>query len=308
MSQVQTPGTAVAKTQERSTEFVPLGGRDKIMLSVGIVKSMLVKPTKNGKLPTDQQIMSYIMLCKTRALNPFEGDAFLVGFDGQGGPEFSLITAHQAFMKRAEQHPDFDGMESGVIVKDASGKIVDREGDFFLEDDLLLGGWAAVHFKNKKYPMRDRLTLKSRAKDNQFWKRDPAGQIVKCTEASVLRKAFPTILGGLFLREEEGTRIEQVESQVVPPKPDTLMAGIQDAVVVEPAPETKPEPKPSEKPIDRKELFSSLLKRIDALTRESDEDAAQIFDTLEQNKDLLGDLFAQVNQKYAEKMKSLWGD
>jgi phage recombination protein Bet len=198
------PVSAPLATTDRAAEFSPYGSTEKIKLSVQIVRNMLVKPTKQGSQPTDAQVMGFIMLCKTRRLNPFEGDCFIVGYDGKDGPEFSLITAHQAFLKRAEVSEQFDGMQSGVIVMGQDDLISNLTGDFVPPGWTLLGAWAKVHLKNRKFPMTDRLNLQSRAKDNAFWKRDPAGMIVKCVEASALRKSFPTILGGMYLMEESG--------------------------------------------------------------------------------------------------------
>ena len=193
--------------QERSVEFIPLGCTEKIRLSVKIVQNLIAVPTRSGKTCSERDALRFIMLCSARKLNAFEGDAFLVGYDGQNGPEFSLITAHQALMKRAEIHPEFDGMTSGVIVQ--SGEFTqDLEGDFHTDEQTLVGAWAKVFFKTRKYPSTDRVALKSFIKrkgdgtPTKFWLENPAGQIVKVCEASALRKAFPTMCGGMYLRDE----------------------------------------------------------------------------------------------------------
>ncbi len=198
---------AIVATNERLVEFTPLGCTDKIKLSVKIVQNLVAVPTRSGKTCSERDALKFIMLCSARKLNPFEGDAFLIGYDGANGPEFSLITAHQALLKRAEVHPEFDGMESGVIV--ASGEFTkDLEGDFHTEEQTLVGAWARVFFKTRKYPSTDRIALRNFIKTNskgeptKFWRENPSGQLVKCAEASALRKAFPTMCGGMYLREE----------------------------------------------------------------------------------------------------------
>jgi phage recombination protein Bet len=147
------------------------------------------------------------MLCKARALNPFEGDAFLIGYDCKDGAKFNLITAHQAFLKRAEVNPDFDGMESGIVVKDESGKTVEKQGDYREQGENLVGGWARVHFKNKSIPMFKKINLERFRKPFGVWNEMPEGMIVKCAEADALRSAFPTKMGGLYLKEE----VERIE-------------------------------------------------------------------------------------------------
>ena len=182
-------------------EFAPFGSEDLIKLSVNMVKSMIAVPTKTGAMPSDKDCNKFIALCIARKLNPFEGDAFLIGFDSKDGPKFNLITAHQAFLKRAELHKEFDGMKSGVIVE-RKGQIVELEGDFHLDDDKVVGGWASVHFRTRNVPMTKRLRLKRFQKPFGVWQEDPAGMIVKCAEADALRSSFPTMMGGMYLREE----------------------------------------------------------------------------------------------------------
>src|SRR5437667_7495753 len=98
-------------------------------------------------------------------------------------------------------------MSSGVIVK-AGDTLKDYEGDFHPEGEELIGAWAKVFFKNRKVPSTDRIAVRNFIKTTRegtptkFWKENPAGQIVKCAEASALRKAFPTMCGGMYLREE----------------------------------------------------------------------------------------------------------
>lgn len=205
----QQPQQQVATTPKGDdrlmTEFVPFGSKDLVKLSVTMVRNMIAGKTRTGKTCSEDDALKFIMLCKAKRLNPWEGDAFLIGFDTDDGPKFSLIAAHQAFLKRAETHPEYDGMESGTFVKTSEGEILDREGDVLLDDDVLLGGWATIHFKNRKFPMKKRLMFKSRAKPTSVWKSDPAGMIVKCAEADALRSSFPSLLGGLYLDGELST-------------------------------------------------------------------------------------------------------
>ena len=256
-----------ALAEMKVVEYVPFGAKTSIKLTMPIVRDIVAVKTKKGVPPTDQQIMKFMLLCKARMLNPFEGDAFLIGFDsGKEGdpPTFQLITAHQAFLKRAEVHPEYDGMESGVIVKLGadefvtkngyevtirSGSIFEREGDFFLETDTLLGGWATVFFKGRSHPMRKRLRLATFNKGYGRWKDDPAGQIVKCSEADSLRSSFPTTLGALYLEEEipqeqTFTKVESREDQR-PSGRRTLRSTAPekaDPIISRPVPEDREEP------------------------------------------------------------------
>jgi len=187
-----------------ATQFIPFGAKDAIKLSVKIVQEMICVPSRSGKVCNETEAIKFMMFCKAKALNPFEGDCFLLGYDSEDGKtaSFSLITAHQAYLKRAEVHPEFDGMDSGLIVKQKDGSVVDREGDFLLDDDFILGGWAVVHFKTRKHPMKKRVALKVFNTGKSRWKKDPAGMIVKVAESDALRSSFPTMLGPLGVPDQ----------------------------------------------------------------------------------------------------------
>ena len=190
-----------ADTDFGQCEYVPFGAEDKIKLSFNLILRWLAVKTKNGAVPGEQDLMKFLMTCKAKKLNPFDGDAFLVGYDGKDGPVFSTIVAHQAFLKRAETHPEFDGMESGVIIK-SGDSIQELVGDFFPAGSTLLGGWATVFFVNRLHPMTKRLKLSTFDKGRSLWKTNPEGMIVKCAEADALRSSFPQLIGGMYLREE----------------------------------------------------------------------------------------------------------
>lgn len=213
-------------------EFTPFGAADRVKLSVTIVQSLCAVPTKTGQLPTRQDALRFMMLCRAQRLNPFAGDAFLIGYDTKNGPKFNLITAHQAFLKRAETHPDFDGMASGVIVspgweciacnstgllRDDSGKPTicplclgrgkrdEVEGDVVPQDQELIGAWAHVKLKSRSIATHRRLDMKASKPDfgGPIWEKNPAGMLVKCAEADALRSTFPTLLGGLYAAGEQ---------------------------------------------------------------------------------------------------------
>lgn len=189
--------------------FEPYGSNDEIKLSVPLIRRYIATPARDKDSgqeiqPSDEECVKFLMLCKARRLNPFEGDAFMVPFwDGRlRRHAWSLITAHSAFLKRAELHPKYDGMESGVIVQDKDGNIIERKGDFRLNTDTLLGGWAIVYHKDKSHPKVSRVRLATYKKEFGVWMGDPEGMICKVAEAQGLRDSFPTMIGGMFLRDE----------------------------------------------------------------------------------------------------------
>jgi phage recombination protein Bet len=219
----QNTTTAVQqKAPEQAVTYTPFGVKDPIKLSLQIVRNFIAVPTKSGALPTDRDLMKFMMLCKTRLLNPFDGDAYLVGYDGKDGPTFSLITAHQAFLKRAEEHPQYDGMTSGIIIlNEDSGVMTDREGDFHLPDEKVVGGWATVYRKDRSRPIHRRLRTERFNKGMAEWAKDPAGMICKCAEADALRSSFPNSLGGMYTGDEatESPWARVVDTEISNAKP-----------------------------------------------------------------------------------------
>jgi len=264
------PPTAalVPASQPKETmEFTPFGADESIKLTIALVKRYCAAKTKKGHEASDDDCMKFMMLCRSRKLNPFEGDAFLIGYDTDDGPKFSLVTAHQSFLKRAEVHPEYDGMRSGVIVLDANKALVDREGDFCLDTDQLVGGWATVFFKHRTHPMHRRLRLSVFQKPYGQWKTNGAGMIVKCAEADALRSAFPSLLGGVLLREEFEAGDVQVMPQAKPPqfghRPETrLVAPPQPARIAESAEPVNTEERAPE-PVQRTGEPGPRLERSD---------------------------------------------
>lgn len=192
---------------ERPVKYKPLGSNDEIELTVAMVKKFLVVPTKSKQYPTDEDIVKFIMLNKARGLNPWEGDSYLTGYDSNDGPQFSLITAIQALLKRAEVCPEFDGVESGIcVLKD--GEVSERHGSLMLAGEQLVGGWAKVYRKDRKIPSYSVVAFNVYNTDRSRWKKDPAGMIQKVSKAHALREAFPNHLAGLRTDDEMDRVVE----------------------------------------------------------------------------------------------------
>ena len=199
--------TAVATRPEREMEFVPHGGQDKIKLTVQIVQMLVAVPTKSGKTCSSQDALKFMMLCQGQRLNPFAGDAFLIGFDKRDGTtQYQQVTAHQAYLKRAELHPQFDGFKSGLTIE-VDGQLTDIDGEIMPDEATLKGAWCEVSLKNRKVPMRKRIPItrfseqiKRQQEYGGPWRDDPGGMACKCAEADCLRSAFPTMLAGLSPR------------------------------------------------------------------------------------------------------------
>lgn len=182
--------------------YVPFQSKEKLELSIALVRDLFATPTKKGKIATDKDCMKFIILCQARELDPRQGDAFLIGYDTEDGAVFNTITAHQALLKRAVACPEYDGLESGVIVKDAGGEFKELIGDFIPPNCQLYGGWAKVYSKGQRVPITSRLDLKVYSTGKSRWLKDPGGMIVKCAEADSFRRAFPNKVSQMYISEE----------------------------------------------------------------------------------------------------------
>ena len=177
--------------EEREVKFKPMGSSEEMVLTVNYIRNYLTTPTRSGQMPTNGDVIKFLMLCKARALNPWEGDAYLTGYDNSdGSATFSLITAVQALLKRAELCPEFDGLESGVIVlKD--GEDIERRGTIVKPGETLIGGYARCLRKDRSLAFYCTVQFSTYDTGRSRWKKDPAGMITKCfdEETEVLTEA-----------------------------------------------------------------------------------------------------------------------
>ena len=183
---------------------------ENITLDAQTVRNFL---TNGDAKVSDKEVVMYVQLCKAQQLNPFLKEAYLIKYS-ENQPA-SIVVAKDAFMKRAESHPQYGGMKSGVIVLTKNGEIKEREGSFYLPNESVVGGWAKVFRNDRKSEIYDSVAFDEYAgKDkngnlNSMWRGKPGTMIQKVAEVHALRKAFPERLSGLYIEDEMG------KSQVV---------------------------------------------------------------------------------------------
>lgn len=196
------PDNGQQKSADREVEYTPLGESQKIKLTVNMVRTLLCNPTKNGHMPPDSEVIKFMMICRQRALNPWVGDAYLLGYETQQhGDKWSIVVAIQALLKRAEINSHFVGIESGVVVL-YGDQVIERQGDLTFDGEELVGGWAKVYRDDRKTIFYQRLKLSTYRRRTAIWDSDPAGMICKDAEAAALRQAFPSDVGSLYLEGE----------------------------------------------------------------------------------------------------------
>lgn len=197
--------TEIVKKEEKSVVFEVAG--EQVKLTPSIVRQFIARGNKEL---TNQEVGNFINLCKYRKLNPFTNEAYPVKFGSEGA---QLIVGAEAFKRKAEEHPLFEGYRAGIIVmRDKNTE--ELEGSFMLPTDQLLGGWCEVYVKNKKYPQVAKVSMKEYNKGQSTWSKIPCTMIRKVAVVQALREAFPSELGAMYSAEELGTdtsKIEKVE-------------------------------------------------------------------------------------------------
>lgn len=198
-----------------------------VKLTPAIVKNYLVSGDKERV--TDQEVAMFINMCKFSALNPWLKEAYCIKY---GSEPATMVVGKEAFMKRAESHPEYDGFEAGVIVFDPESGIVDRRiGTLQLQGEQIVGGWAEVWRKDRTHSIRIEVSFEEyagRKKDgtlNRQWAAKPATMIRKVALVQALREAFPSALGNLFTAEEQGVE-DTAEFAIPPMQPEVVEAEV----------------------------------------------------------------------------------
>ncbi|HFL0606090.1 TPA: phage recombination protein Bet [Listeria monocytogenes] len=178
---------------------------EEVKLSGNIIAQYLVR---GNEQVTEQEIVMFLQLCRYQKLNPFLNEAYLVKFKGSPA---QIITSKEAFMKRAESHPQYDGLVAGIVVE-REGEMVEVEGAIKLEKDKLIGGWAKVYRKDREKPIVTKISLSEFGKGQATWKQMPLNMIRKTAIVNAMREAFPDNLGAMYTEDEPFS--PDVESQV----------------------------------------------------------------------------------------------
>ena len=188
----------------------------KIKLTPSIVQQYIVGT--NAKI-TLQEFKLFTELCKVRKLNPFLREAYLIKY--KEGTPAQLVVGKDAILKRAVLNPNYDGIESGIIIKKEDGTIEERQGTFKLEEEQLVGGWARVFRKDWTHPTYSSVSFNEVAQKtgqgqlNSNWANKGATMVEKVAKVRALRETFVEDLSGMYEAEEveQELPVDTVETQ-----------------------------------------------------------------------------------------------
>lgn len=194
----------VVEAEKQNTGIVEYESNgEMVKLSPSMVRKYLVS---GGGAVTDGEVMMFLSLCRYQHLNPFLKEAYLIKY-GSNDPA-AIVTGKDVFTKRADATPNYAGKKAGVIVVDAKGEVIEREGAFVLPKEILVGGWAKVFIKGHDTPeyaavgLEEYIGRKKNGEVNSNWSKRPATMIRKVAVVQALREAFPDRFQGLYAQEE----------------------------------------------------------------------------------------------------------
>lgn len=214
-----------------------------VILKPSTVKTMLVNG--NGAI-TNQEVTMFLSLCKFQKLNPFLKEVYLIKY---GNSPATMVVGKDTLLKRAMRNPKYEGTKAGVIVLSTDGKLTEREGTFFLENESLVGGWAQVFVKGYATPIYASVSIKEYSTGQSNWKSKPATMIRKVALAQALREAFPEETAALYdatemdktVLDKTGEEIKVDETPIAMPTENTVETPVQSVVaekVITPAKNT----------------------------------------------------------------------
>lgn len=199
----------IAKQEEKNPKVTYDVAGQEVTLSFRIIKDYL---TKGNGAVSDQDLMQFMSVCKFNQLNPFLNEAYLIKF---GDKPAQMVVSKEALMKRAEANKEYEGIRAGLILL-REGKITEVEGAFYLKDDEILGAWAEVYRKDRKFPVVAKIPLSEYDKNQSTWNEKKATMITKVAKVQALRDAFPAQLGAMYTSEEQG--VIDIEATEVTPR------------------------------------------------------------------------------------------
>ncbi len=174
-----------------------------ITLSFDLVRRYLVQG--NRDLVTEQELMYFLAICKSRGLNPFKRDAYLIKY---GGDPAAIVTSIDYFRSRARAQKDCRGWKKGIIVQKPDGSLRYSEG-LILDDERLLGGWFEAVPDGWTVPFKLEVNLKGyikhtkEGKITRFWSEEnQPSQIMKVVESQGLRTVWPDEFSKMYTDAE----------------------------------------------------------------------------------------------------------
>lgn len=146
-----------------------------------------------------QELQTLLAMVKNRNLNPFTKEVYFIKY---GNNPAQIVVSKDAFMKRAEQNPNYDGFESGVIYENQTGELKSKKGVILPKNCKLVGGWCEVYRKDRSRPVYREVELSAYNTGKNWWQKAPGQMIEKVAIVAAVRDTFSEDVGGLYTSDE----------------------------------------------------------------------------------------------------------
>lgn len=151
---------------------------------------------------TDSEFALFAEIVKSTGLNPVTKEVWAI----KAGGRLQLMTGINGFLRIANSHPMFDGMEV----------------EFEKDGDRIVAATAKVYRKDRRFPAVATAFMAEYGKPTPIWKQMPSVMLAKCAKSLAIREAFVQELGGLYTQEE-------MPPEFAPPRATTIP---QEAIIV----------------------------------------------------------------------------
>lgn len=174
-----------------------------------------------------QELKTLLAIVKNRNLNPFTKEVYFIKY---GSAPAQIVVSKEAIMKRAEENPNFDGFEAGIVIETEEGAIERLTGTIAPKNAKLRGGWCKVYRKDRSRPIEADANFeyydKTNPKNVTPWEKMPALMIRKVAIVSAFREAFSESVGDLYTADEmrQETQAEVRERKMREAERELLLA------------------------------------------------------------------------------------
>jgi phage recombination protein Bet len=218
---------ATQAAEQKEITYTAADGQE-IRLTPDMVRKYLVQG--HGEMVTLQEMVYFLNVCRSRKLNPFIKDCYLIKYSASDPA--AVVTSVDYFRKRARAQKDCKGWKSGIIVEDREGKVHDTAG-LFRDGEKLLGGWFEAKPEGWTDPLRIEVNLRGYIKKTKegnatrFWSvENQPSQIQKVAESQGLRKLWPDEFQGIYSEEEITPEDRGKAVDIIPEEKPDLSAAV----------------------------------------------------------------------------------
>lgn len=161
---------------------------------------------------TPQELQALLAIVKGRNLNPFTKEVYFIKY---GSAPAQIVVSKEAIMKRAEENPNFDGFEAGIVIETENGSIERLTGTIAQKSTKLRGGWCKVYRKDRSRAIEADADFTYYNTGKNLWQKMPALMIRKVAIVSAFREAFSESVGGLYTADEmQQSSIQETQVEV----------------------------------------------------------------------------------------------